>query len=205
MSDQFIPLDELGERTTAVDSDLMHIRSTGKIDSKISVTNFLKSALAAIFSTITGTVITADTKILTDTIDEKTASAGITFNNQIKVDAINEKTTNNGITIDGVSLKDGIVNPQYGVNRSASFSFPTNTTSNAIFDALSPYVAGGAERLCYGALFGVTDNIELIISKVVRAGIVISFYGYDMVTRTSGILNVVDGEGAYFFKGYFSI
>lgn len=81
MSD-FIPLDELGERTTSVDSDIVHIRSTGFIDSFMTLANFFK-------------------RITTSTINALTIGASLL------VDVISEKTASAGVFVDGVHLKDG--------------------------------------------------------------------------------------------------
>ena len=48
-------------------------------------------------------------KIVTDELEERVGSAGITVNSTVKVDTIAEKTSANGVTIDGVKLKDSIV------------------------------------------------------------------------------------------------
>lgn len=65
MSD-FIPISDLGEKTAVTDSDIMHVRSTGSLDSKISALNFLKSGISAVFSAIK-----------TDKITEKTSGKGV--------------------------------------------------------------------------------------------------------------------------------
>ena len=43
-------------------------------------------------------------KIVTDELEERVGSAGITVNSTVKVDTIAEKTSANGVTIDGVKL-----------------------------------------------------------------------------------------------------
>ena len=48
-------------------------------------------------------------KIITDELEERVGSAGITVNSTVKIDTITEKTSNAGVTIEGVTLKDGAV------------------------------------------------------------------------------------------------
>ena len=48
-------------------------------------------------------------KIVTDELEERVGSAGVTVNSTMKIDTIAEKTSANGVTIDGVSLKDNTV------------------------------------------------------------------------------------------------
>ena len=48
-------------------------------------------------------------KIITDELEERVGSAGITVNSTVKVDTITEKTSNAGVTIEGVTLKDGAI------------------------------------------------------------------------------------------------
>tara|TARA_B100001996_G_scaffold148066_1_gene112780 strand:+ start:160 stop:429 length:270 start_codon:yes stop_codon:yes gene_type:complete len=48
-------------------------------------------------------------KIVTDELEERVGSAGITVNSTVKIDTIAEKTSANGVTIDGVNLKDSVV------------------------------------------------------------------------------------------------
>lgn len=68
MSD-FIPIDELGERTTIAETDIVHIRSTGKIDSKMTVLNFFKNALAVIFGSVQTDNVAVKQKLFTGTCD----------------------------------------------------------------------------------------------------------------------------------------
>ena len=48
-------------------------------------------------------------KIITDELEERVGSAGITVNSTVKIDTITEKTTDAGVTIEGVTLKDGAI------------------------------------------------------------------------------------------------
>ena len=48
-------------------------------------------------------------KIVTDELEERVGSAGVTVNSTMKIDTIAEKTSANGVSIDGVKLKDSIV------------------------------------------------------------------------------------------------
>jgi len=48
-------------------------------------------------------------KIVTDELEERVGSAGITVNSTVKVDTIAEKTSGSGVTIDGLNIKDGAV------------------------------------------------------------------------------------------------
>ena len=48
-------------------------------------------------------------KIITDELEERVGSAGITVNSIVKIDTITEKTTDAGVTIEGVTLKDGAI------------------------------------------------------------------------------------------------
>ena len=48
-------------------------------------------------------------KIVTDELEERVGSAGITVNSTVKVDTITEKTSDAGVTIEGVTLKDGAI------------------------------------------------------------------------------------------------
>ena len=48
-------------------------------------------------------------KIVTDELEERVGSAGVTVNSTMKIDTIAEKTSCNGVTIDGLNIKDGAV------------------------------------------------------------------------------------------------
>ncbi len=48
-------------------------------------------------------------KIVTDELEERVGSAGITVNSTVKIDTIAEKTSGSGVTIDGLNIKDGAV------------------------------------------------------------------------------------------------
>ena len=48
-------------------------------------------------------------KIVTDELEERVGSAGVTVNSTMKIDTIAEKTSGSGVTIDGVLIKDGSV------------------------------------------------------------------------------------------------
>ena len=48
-------------------------------------------------------------KIVTDELEERVGSAGVTVNSTMKIDTIAEKTSANGVTIDGLLIKDGAV------------------------------------------------------------------------------------------------
>ena len=48
-------------------------------------------------------------KIVTDELEERVGSAGVTVNSTMKIDTIAEKTSGNGVTIDGLNIKDGAV------------------------------------------------------------------------------------------------
>ena len=53
-------------------------------------------------------------KIVTDELEERVGSAGVTVNSTIKIDTIAEKTSANGVTIDGVNIKDGGITTDLG-------------------------------------------------------------------------------------------
>ena len=53
-------------------------------------------------------------KIVTDELEERVGSAGITVNSTVKIDTIAEKTSANGVTIDGVNIKDGGITTDLG-------------------------------------------------------------------------------------------
>ena len=53
-------------------------------------------------------------KIVTDELEERVGSAGVTVNSTMKIDTIAEKTSGNGVTIDGLLIKDGAI-PASGV------------------------------------------------------------------------------------------
>ena len=46
---------------------------------------------------------------LTDELEERVGSAGVTVNSTMKIDTIAEKTSGSGVTIDGLNIKDGAV------------------------------------------------------------------------------------------------
>ena len=46
-------------------------------------------------------------KIVTDELEERVGSAGVTVNSTMKIDTIAEKTSGSGVTIDGMNIKDG--------------------------------------------------------------------------------------------------
>ena len=48
-------------------------------------------------------------KIVTDELEERVGSAGVTVNSTLKIDTIAEKTSGSGVTIDGLNIKDGAV------------------------------------------------------------------------------------------------
>ena len=48
-------------------------------------------------------------KIVTDELEERVGSAGVTVNSTMKIDTIAEKTSGSGVTIDGLNIKDGAV------------------------------------------------------------------------------------------------
>ena len=48
-------------------------------------------------------------KIVTDELEERVGSAGITVNSTVKIDTIAEKTSGSGVTIDGLLIKDGAI------------------------------------------------------------------------------------------------
>ena len=48
-------------------------------------------------------------KIVTDELEERVSSAGVTVNSTMKIDTIAEKTSGSGVTIDGLNIKDGAV------------------------------------------------------------------------------------------------
>jgi len=48
-------------------------------------------------------------KIVTDELEERVGSAGITVNSTVKIDTIAEKTSGSGVTIDGLNIKDGAI------------------------------------------------------------------------------------------------
>ena len=53
-------------------------------------------------------------KIVTDELEERVGSAGVTVNSVIKIDTIAEKTSANGVTIDGLLIKDGGIGTDLG-------------------------------------------------------------------------------------------
>ena len=53
-------------------------------------------------------------KIVTDELEERVGSAGITVNSTVKIDTIAEKTSANGVTIDGLNIKDGGITTDLG-------------------------------------------------------------------------------------------
>ena len=53
-------------------------------------------------------------KIVTDELEERVGSAGVTVNSTMKIDTIAEKTSANGVTIDGVNIKDGGITTYLG-------------------------------------------------------------------------------------------
>ena len=53
-------------------------------------------------------------KIVTDELEERVGSAGVTVNSTMKIDTIAEKTSANGVTIDGVNIKDGGITTDLG-------------------------------------------------------------------------------------------
>tara|TARA_Y100001973_G_C5048424_1_gene256373 strand:- start:345 stop:536 length:192 start_codon:yes stop_codon:yes gene_type:complete len=48
-------------------------------------------------------------KIVTDELEERVGSAGVTVNSTMKIDTIAEKTSGSGVTIDGLNIKDGAI------------------------------------------------------------------------------------------------
>ena len=48
-------------------------------------------------------------KIVTDELEERVSSAGVTVNSTMKIDTIAEKTSGSGVTIDGLNIKDGAI------------------------------------------------------------------------------------------------
>ena len=48
-------------------------------------------------------------KIVTDELEERVGSAGVTVNSTMKIDTIAEKTSGSGVTIYGLNIKDGAV------------------------------------------------------------------------------------------------
>ena len=48
-------------------------------------------------------------KIVTDELEERVGSAGVTVNSTMKIATIAEKTSGSGVTIDGLNIKDGAV------------------------------------------------------------------------------------------------
>ena len=48
-------------------------------------------------------------KIVTDELEERVGSAGVTVNSTMKIDTIAEKPSGSGVTIDGLNIKDGAV------------------------------------------------------------------------------------------------
>ena len=74
------------------------------------------TAAAGSFTTVDATGnITSQGQVITDTINEQTATSGVTVDgvllkdSQVNTDQINEKTADAGVTVDGVLLKDGEV------------------------------------------------------------------------------------------------
>ena len=53
-------------------------------------------------------------KIVTDELEERVGSAGVTVNSTMKIDTIAEKTSANGVTIDGVNIKGGGITTDLG-------------------------------------------------------------------------------------------
>jgi len=213
MGDQFIPLEDLGERSSAVDTDILHIKSSGNIDSKISVTNFLKSVLESVRSTITATV-----RVKTDVIDENTAAAGVTIDGSLvkdgdmKLDTVSEKTAAAGVTVDGLLIKDSGVGQTLIIQGSSAptkgktvtHRYGTGSgTSNNWFDEFSPFLTIGVEVNCSGVLErGGLDYDIAYMEKLSSSSIEVK--GVVKGVNYTASLTFVDGD-ATVIKGTLSI
>lgn len=101
----------------------------------VPATNYFPSGVETDdITAITGTLVTVNDDLevvdtlTVDTINEKTAAAGVTIDGTlikdlaISVDTVNESTTNAGVTVDGVLIKDNAITAT-GALRGASLTF----------------------------------------------------------------------------------
>jgi hypothetical protein len=122
--------------------------------------------------------------------DDYEINGNVDFKNTIKADVITESTTDNGLVIEGVSIKDGVIDPLATFNSSYTVISGSVTQDN-LFDFLSPFIPTNGDKIkVNGAMEGSgTVNIYSVAERKTSNTI--------DVTTTSGsgtqVLTIQDG------------
>lgn len=99
------------------------------------------------------TSATIGTTLSVDTVQEKTASAGVSVNNTLKVDTINGKTTSTSITIAGVSITSSQV-----------------AAANRLINAYSPVTPSGLSAAEFTSVPSWVKRITVMLDSVSLSG-----------------------------------
>ena len=164
----------------------------------------------------TAATLTATSAVVTDTISERTAAAGVTIDgvllkdsdievDECRSDTVSEKTSGAGVTVDGVLLKDAVV--QGGKLVAMTAATTTSGTSHPFssipswvkritvcFDGVS--LSGTAQLLVQ---IGDSGGLETS-GYVSSSNTVVSNTGFSGTSSTSGFVMVM-GNGAYIASG----
>lgn len=118
------------------------------------------------------TSATIGTTLSVDTVQEKTASAGVSVNNTLKVDTINGKTTSTSITIAGVSITSSQV-----------------AAANRLINAYSPVTPSGLSAAEFTSVPSWVKRITVMLDSVSLSG-------------TDNLLLQLGNASAYVTSGY---
>jgi hypothetical protein len=166
--DDFINISLLFPRTTPVASDIVHIRSTGGIDSKMRYDDFLRD--------IANESLLTDL-VQTDDITEKTASAGVTIEGSllkdgvVQTDNITEKTASAGVTIEGSLLKDSRITTGISIVKG-------NLAYSVAFGVLSPLIPSIGDKITLAGTLGSGTNYKLLYYAERTSSTQITLYLY---------------------------
>ena len=169
-------------------------KTSGAITGGTSITSGTTIAsgttLTAGSSLVVTTSATVGTTLSVDTVQEKTASAGVTVSNTLKVDTISGKTAATSLTIAGVSIASSQVDPSNRVITAATVQ--ASTSGSAISFPSIPSWVKRISVLFNGVSLTGTDNF--LIQLGTSGGYGSTTYLSTAVSSVNGATSIVVGS-----------
>ena len=189
--------------TSTADADLMHIRTDGNVDKKLTVANFVDDRVRHIQAVATGINVNQDvTTITSDTIYNVTPSANVTFSltgpipSGFEVTIVNESATKT-LTVDNYDLLNSgtkltaVKCLQAGANIVYIPLYQETIQNNMTFDGAitSAGVIAGTDLTASGFVSVGTDlKTDSIVSKTAVTDLVVDSTGTLQLESTQNLL-----------------